>query len=516
MRLSVGDPQVSVGLRAVAACIWYIGNMFDIYVRVSKVGDRDDENLRSPELQEAACRKWAAAHEIAIAETVEELNVSGGKAVAERELDRLIKKVETGESEGIITSYLDRFARDLIGGAVALKRIVDGGGRLVCVQDGFDSSAPGSEFIFNIRMAIAQDYLSRIGEQLVAAQKQAAAKGVYLARKPPLGYRRMDQAEPRYTDSGQLIRNGALVVDEGEAVLVRECFRRRAQGANAAELTRFLNANGIGITKNTVTRMLANRAYLGEATVQSGRKGDPDIVTDNHPPLVTEAEFNAAQRSGTYHPRDGSIAGNTRLAGLVYCASCGQRLRTGASGKPGARRAHYACTGPGCSARVSVGAAQLDSYVETLLMQAAADHEPHVEAVILGDTRYQDALDAVAEAQRRLTQFRDDVELVDLLGQEGFKQGLRARKDALQLAREQLAAIRPPDDKQVSGKLMTFDEALPGIERQVNARFIARVVVRPGSRGRRIWLGQRVDVYFVGAEEPAVPMPKPAASPVAA
>jgi len=470
-------------------------------VRVSKVGDRDDENLRSPELQEAACRKWAAANEVGIAETVEELNVSGGKAVSERELERLIKKVEAGESDGIITSYLDRFARDLIGGAVALKRIVDAGGTLVCVQDGFDSSAPGSEFIFNIRMAIAQDYLGRIGEQLVAAQKQAAAKGVYLARKPPLGYRRMDQEEPKYTDTGQLIRNGALVSEEGEAALVRECFHRRAQGANAAELMRFLNANGIGITKNTVIRMLANRAYLGEATVQSGRKGDPDTVTDNHPPLVTEAEFNAAQRSGTYHPRDGSIAAQTRLAGLVYCATCGKRLRTGASGKPGARRAQYVCTAPGCVQRVSIGAAQLDWYVETLLMQAAADHEPHVEAVILGDTRYLDALDAVAEAQRRLAEFRDDVELVDLLGQNGFKQGLRARKEALQLAREQLAAIRPPD-KKASGKLMTFEQALPSIEREANARFIARVVVRPGTRGCRVWPGERVDVYFVGAEEP--------------
>jgi len=492
--------------------------MFDLYIRVSKKGDRDDENLRSPELQETACRKWAASNDAAIDDTVEEMNVSGAKAVSERELERLIKKVETGESEGIITSYLDRFARDLIGGAVALKRIVDAGGRLVCVLDGFDSASPGSEFIFNIRMAIAQDYLSRVGEQLVAAQQRAAAKGVYLARKPPLGYRRRDEVEPRYSDTGQLLRDGALVVDEAEKALVRECFRRRAQGANAAELTRFLNAEGIKITKSSVIRLLSNRAYLGDAVVQSGKKGEPYVVKDNHPPLITEAEFNAAQGSGTYHPRNGSIAAQTHLSGLVYCGTCGRRLKSGGYGKPGARRAQYACTAPGCQERVSIGAAQLDAYVEGLIQDAVLSNEAHVVAVLEGDDRYQRALEAVADAQRRLEEFRDDVELVDILGQHGFKQGLKARKEAVQLARDELKRIPPPMRDPYAVPTIpgeSFERWLPRHDREVNARFIARVVVRPGTRGRRVWPGERVDAYFVGAEEPAAPMPAPAALPTA-
>ncbi len=493
--------------------------MFDVYTRVSKRGDRDDGNLRSPELQEAACRNWAATHAASIDETVEELNVSGAKAVAERELERLIKKVEAGESEGIITSYLDRFARDLIGGAVALKRIVEADGRLVCVLDGFDSASPGSEFIFNIRMAIAQDYLSRISEQLVAAQQRAAARGVYLARKPPLGYRRKDQVEPRYSDTGQLLRDGTLVVDVADKALVRECFRRRAEGANAAELTRFLNAEGIKITKSSVIRLLSNRAYLGEAVVQSGKKGAPNVVKDNHPPLITEAEFNAAQRNGAYYPRDGSIAAQTRLAGLVYCTTCGKRLRTGATGKPNARRAQYVCTAEGCPARASIGAAQLDTYVDSLLMQAAADREPHIAAIIEGDTRYQDALKAVADAQRRLEEFRDDVELVDLLGQDGFKQGLRARKEALQLAREELKLIPPPTRDPYALPTIpgeSFEEWLPRHNREVSARFIQRVIVRPSGRGRRVWPGERADVWFVGSERPAPPLPEPQKQPSAA
>jgi DNA invertase Pin-like site-specific DNA recombinase len=478
--------------------------VFDVYLRVSKTGDRADENLRSPELQELACRQWAKLHDVAIGEMEEDTDVSGAWAVAERKLERLIERVQSGESEGIITSYLDRFARDLIGGAVALKRIVDAGGRLVCVQDGFDSASPGSEFIFNIRMAVAQDYLNRVGEQLVAAQQRASARGVYLARKPPLGYRRRDQVSPQYTADGKLVRDGSLVVDEREKQLVRDAFKRRAAGASASALTRYLNSEGISITKNSVTRLLSNRAYLGEATVQSGKKGEPDVVKDNHPPLVTEAEFDAAQRRGTYYPRDGSLASQTRLSGLTYCATCGARLKTGGYGKRGARKAVYVCTTPRCSMRVSIGAQALDSYVEFLLVQAAFDREPHVAAVIEGDTRYQDALTAVAEAQRRLEEYRDDVELVDLLGKDGFKQGLRARKDALALARAEFAAIKPPT--KVSHRRVTSLEAH---EREVTAQYIDRVVVRPGNgRGVRTYVGDRADVYFVGAAKPATPVPQ--------
>jgi len=51
--------------------------------------------------------------------------------------------------------------------------------------------------------------------------------------------------------------------------------------------------------------------------------------------------------------------------------------RTGATGKPNARRAQYVCTAEGCPARASIGAAQLDAYVDSLLMQSRSqEHLP--------------------------------------------------------------------------------------------------------------------------------------------
>jgi hypothetical protein len=228
-------------------------------------------------------------------------------------------------------------------------------------------------------------------------------------------------------------RDGRRIVPDPElAPLIRDVFLRRAHGETSPALARYLNKNGVQITPSGVRHLLLNRAYVGEATCQSEVKGRPTIITNAHEPLVTEAEMAAAHaRGGPYHPRDGSLARQVHLSGLVVCASCGRRLQVGGYGKKGARKAHYFCNAPKgkCSARANVSAARLDAHVYHLILRAAVAKEPHVAAVIDGDTRYQDALGAVEAALRDLEEYRDDLMLQRELGTKMWAEGLkRARR----------------------------------------------------------------------------------------
>jgi DNA invertase Pin-like site-specific DNA recombinase len=466
---------------------------FDIYTRVSKLGDRSEDNLRSPELQEAACRDWAGRAGVEIGEVAGDKNVSGSTAAEDRKLGRLIEKIERGDSEGIITSYLDRFARDVMASWVALKRITEAGGRLVCVGDGFDSAAPGSKESMGYRMVAAEAYLDRTRANFLAAQNGAADRGIYLAAKPPFGYRRKDEVEPEYDSRGRLIRDARLVVDEEEAALVRELFGRRAAGANFGELLRFLEEQGVRMSKTGVHGVLANRAYLGEMEVQSGRKGATRTVRGTWTTLVTESEWQAAQRKAAFSPRDGSIARQARAHGLVYCATCGKKLRVGAYGKAGARKPNYVCTERDCAAHPSIAAFKLDTWLEGLIYDGICDPEhwarPYVAAVIEGSDAHERALADVEAAQRDLAEYRDNVEVQRLLGIEGFAAGLATRDDALKLARAKLAECRPASPPKVSPKLaaewagMTLEERRAEVgawaDREALSRFIRRVVVKP-------------------------------------
>ena len=466
--------------------------MFDVYIRVSRLGERSEGE--ATEVYEAQCRAWAERAGVGVDLVEEDTDVSGATAVAERKLERLIQRVEGGESEGIITPYLDRFGRDLIEGALAYRRLKLAGGRLVCVHDGIDSERPGDEFQFQIRMVFAEDYLRRTRSNFQAAVERAAARGVYLAGRAPFGYRKDEQ--------------GKLVVDEQRAPLVVELYARRAGGANVGQLTRWLQGEGVEITKSGVRSILKNRAYLGEMRVQSGRRGAPSVRKNHHPPILSDQQWEAGQVKHDYVPRSG-LTKDARLRGLVYCASCGKRCKLTLYGPAGKRKTTYTCTYERCPAHAGMKASKLDAHIDDLLWRAAAEHEPHVEAVILGDRRYSEALLAVEAARRDFEQFRDSIELQRELGIEGFAHGLKVRKQALELTRRQLAQVRRPAGSSGSKQRISVEEFMREYERGRYLQFIERIRLKPAGRvGARVPpVEERVEVYFVGSEQPYTPEP---------
>jgi resolvase-like protein len=82
-----------------------VSQIFDIYIRVSEVGAREGESFGSPDEQEAACRAYADSRGWEVDEAITELDVSGATPVDGRELGRLVRKCEAGESAGILASF---------------------------------------------------------------------------------------------------------------------------------------------------------------------------------------------------------------------------------------------------------------------------------------------------------------------------------------------------------------------------------------------------------------------------
>ncbi len=483
---------------------------FDIYVRVSEVGDRQGESFGSPAEQEGAARAWAERAGVAVGEVVTELDVSGATPVDERELGRLIRKCEAGESAGIIVRYADRFARDIIEGARALQRIHEAGARLIATASNFDSGnlTADTRMLFNIQMSIAQAQRERNREFRLQAAQRAAANGMYLAGRPPLGYSRDEK--------------GRIHPHPEAKPLIRQVFRRRAKGATMRALRDYLREAGAEIetrdlrarkqerqtlrpfselTEQGIRHLLKNRAYLGEATVPNGDKGKPTVIANAHPGMITPEEWERAQAAGgPYHPKNGKHASQARLAGLVYCQR-GHRLKVG-GGRKG--RTHYVCTTEHCDARVGIGAEELDAYVGYLIQAAIVRNEPHLVAVLEGDDRYQRALDAVEAARFELETYRTTIKVSDV-GAEAWKRDVATRQTALDLAREQLRSIPQPRRDPYAVPTLAgepFSQWLPRHEREVNAQFIDRIVVRPVGHGKRAPVAERVEVYFLGAEEP--------------
>ncbi len=304
----------------------------DGYVRVSRVGGREGDSFVSPQLQreriEAAARNAGAE----IIEWHEDLDESGGNADRPGFV-RALARVEAGETGGVVVAKLDRFARSVLDAQKALRRIDDAGGVFISAEDGFDSSTPMGRFAQTMLFAMAELELERVREGWASARTVAARRGVHMA-KAPTGYDR--------GDDGRLVPNG-------DADAISEAFQARGRGANLSEIARLLDERGVRPTarkpgggrwsSSSANSVLRNRVYLGEI-------GAGGVVNAHaHPPLVTLAEFEAAQKAHG-HSVVRSISSPSLLAGLLRCESCRHALK--AKTLTGSRAKVYRCSPQPC------------------------------------------------------------------------------------------------------------------------------------------------------------------------
>lgn len=445
--------------------------VFDIYTRVSDEGGRSGQSFGSPEEQEAAARAWIERTGGDVGEVIYEGNVSGATAADDRRLGELIRRVEQGESSGVVVLYEDRFARDVIEGGRALQRIVSAGGRLIATATGFDSANlnPQNEMVFNVMMAIGQAQRKRNRENYIGGKDRAATRGVYCARAP-FGYDRDEQ--------GRLVPN-----DDAETV--REIYQLRTQGVGFSELTRRFALP----TRGTPRNIIHSRVYLGEQRVPvSGRKGDPKVIRDSHRPLITETEWEQANAVEGRAPIRRGLSELVKFKGLVKCATCGRSMSINGYGKD-RDKPTYACGRKGCG-RASMAALTLEPAVIAAVMAAVAANEPHVAATLADDDRYERALGEVARAQESLAEYRDAIELQQVLGIADFAAGLRTRREAVEVARRALRETpRPPSH---TGPILSNTEGTLGTDvislESLTRAAVAEVRVYPRTAPHRLTL----------------------------
>ena len=473
----------------------------DGYVRVSRRAGREGESFISPEVQHKKIAEWAKLHEVEIVQWWEELDQSGAKL--ERPMfQQALARCEAGETGGIVVARLDRFARSAVDALSSIRRLTDAGARLVSVEDNFDGSTPMGRFAIGILTLIAELELERIKSGWETAVGEAVRRGVHISAKPPTGYVR--------DEDGRLLR------DEPAASAIAEAFRKRATGASWAELARFLERSKVyppsgnkHWSKAGVSALIKNPVYLGQA--RSGK-----VVKEKaHEPLVTRAEFDAAQATAKslFKQPDGSLASQAMLGGLARCAGCGHTLKiTGNTDrKSGQRYPVYYCVGRyakgPCLARATVRASILDHHVEEHVLNALQAEDGLLAQAVAASEQIEEAARAVTEAEHELDLFVNNPKLLLLLGEQKFLDGAEVRQRALDEAREALAAGHSQSalvDELGDGDLL---RAWPGLTVQERRRLmhglLERVVVtRADRRGRHAQpIGKRTEIVLRGGSK---------------
>jgi DNA invertase Pin-like site-specific DNA recombinase len=201
---------------------------------------------------------------IALPDHYDDAAVSGG-TLERPALKRLLRDVEAGLIDVVVTYKLDRLSRSLTDFVKLIELFERHNVTFVSVTQQFNTTTSMGRLTLNILLSFAQFEREVIGERIRDKFAASRKKGMWMGGWPPLGYE---------------VRDRRLVVIEREAALLRRIFDRFARTGSALSVARELNAagevtkarqcaseprGGKPWTKGAVYKVLANRVYLGEA-----------------------------------------------------------------------------------------------------------------------------------------------------------------------------------------------------------------------------------------------------------
>jgi len=431
---------------------------FDAYIRVSATKGREGkENFLSPTIQRDTIERLAREKGLELGEVVEELDVSGGKSIDKRELGRLVRKVEDGESEGVIVWKLSRFSRSLPDCVDAAYRIKDASGRLVA--DDYDSHNPRSATLLGVLAGLAEDERMERSEGWRQARRHSVEQRGVPNGRAPFGYRKLEDGRP------------AIV--KADAKIIVKVFEQRAAGVPFSQIARER-----GWSHSTTRQRLSNPTYRGLA-----RSGE--FERENaFPAIISPDLWNAAQAGRV---RQGAPPGETTkdrlLLGIARCAGCGKSLKVVRRKRAdGSFVVSYFCKDAAsepCPDRAFVHANDLDAFVAAWFETALAT-TPRLVDVVSAGRELEHAQAVEVEAKEQLHSY---IENADTLDKALFQRGLSARQRRVDEAREQVhqlsaRLVRIPAGGPLIDLWQDFD---PLERREVLAGFLGAVQVDRGA-----------------------------------
>lgn len=481
----------------------------DGYVRVSQTRGRVGDSFQSPTAQADRINAWATAfgHHIEILHT--ELDESGARRDRPK-LAEAIRRVEAGESDGIIVARLDRFGRSLLDGLTLINRIREAGGTFVSVADGFDLSTDTGRLVLRIMLSLAEFELDRFRGQWHDAKSRAVARGVHPSATVPFGYQRRS--------------DGRLEPHPVNAPLVTEVFARRAAGDGCSAIGRWLESQGAVTQRGNqswplraVKDIVRNEVYLGVAHAASRTDPALDIRNpDAHEPLTDQRTWDRAQRTGVKRPARGHEP--NPIAPLMRCASCRYVMRASRHVRISDQRVtwRFTCKSGHSSAHRCPSPVQItdDGALTGWVEDALRARAPVMRAEAKRGAPGVASLREKAQfAQAAFEEWRDDSELQRRLGMATYVTGLAARQDAWdellnELSRAEMAADTSvlPDD------LLERWQDLPAARRRellqasIRCVFARRIDDSGGTLASRlhvVWASEAVALPAPGGRGPA-------------
>ena len=349
-----------------------------VYLRLSRedgdVADGGKAVSNSIANQKELVMDYLKSHpEIKVASTYTDDGFSGVN-FERPEFQRMLSDIREGKIDCVIVKDLSRFGRNYIESGRYIEKIFPLLGiRFIAITDGYDSlnEEMGNDMIIPFKNLINDAYCRDISVKIRSHMDIKRRSGEYIGPFAAYGYLKDEE------------NKNHLVVDEYAADVVRDIFAMKLCGMSQQSIADKLNADGIlaplqykksigvglntsfqksvkpGWSYNAVLRILKNEVYTG--MVVQGKCTTPNYkikkriykaeadwirVGDMHEAIIPKSEFELVQELLL---RDTRVAPEKvevfPLAGMVYCAGCGEPMVRKTVPAGGKKYVYYICSG---------------------------------------------------------------------------------------------------------------------------------------------------------------------------
>jgi DNA invertase Pin-like site-specific DNA recombinase len=315
-----------------------------IYTRKSSEEGLEQE-FNSLDAQREACEAYTASQKaegwVCLRDRYDDGGFSGG-TLERPALKRLLADIEAGLIDVVVVYKIDRLSRSLMDFARLVEVFDRCGVTFVSVTQSFNTTTSMGRLTLNILLSFAQFEREVIGERIRDKFAASRKRGMWMGGHPPLGYD---------------VKERKLVVNEGEARLVRHIFERFIHLGSVTQLVREMHADGRltkrgkPFDKGIVYKLINNRVYVGEAV----HKGTS--YPGEHEAIVDQGTFDKVQAilatNGHVRAAVTRSAAPALLRGLIFTET--GRAMTPAYTKKGSRLYRYYVSTDAIRGRGTVG-----------------------------------------------------------------------------------------------------------------------------------------------------------------
>lgn len=228
------------------------------------------------------------------------------------DLKQLIRDVKAGRIEKVIVYKLDRLSRSQKDTLMLIEDIfLSHNCDFISMSENFDTSTPFGRAMIGILSVFAQLEREQIKERMMLGKKARAKQGKFHGgAQAPVGYDYI---------------GGKLIINEFEAMQVRETYRLYLEGHSYQEIADFMNEHNWkhkygGWTKQRVSLILSNNIYMGII------KFSGEEFLGDHEPLIDKETFEVVQEMRSRNrSKQVSHSNSMPLMGHIWCARCGFR-----------------------------------------------------------------------------------------------------------------------------------------------------------------------------------------------